>query len=284
MIWFWIVAIASSVWIYWDAGAHHIGKVAGAPGKNYSAGGWASFAIFFPFVGLILYWRARPQLIELGKQHPITTSRLKRVLFAVAMGLLMICLIGLASSRSTPATKPAESSTQSTNPREDNYVPEPVAPTPEASAPVAGPVDLTQLPWDKNNENGIENGNLDIAFQNVATIQDPKNPVYQSTIENMLRAPWENYGKVICAWATITDATDYPPGSDASKRFNNAKVGEWVGYDEKGKYVSMFVIGGSGGGKIGFSTRFCGLVTGRADDDQGNTRLIMLGVTSDYKP
>ncbi len=285
---FWMVALMSATWIYWDAAGKKIGKVPGGFGKNYNAGGWAIFATLIPIAGLVVYLRQRPKLIEQASLHPVKASTGLKVIHGVCTIFVCIALLGTASkSNSAPAKSTAASTTQIA----DSAVP-------EASSPVASPVtvdttpapaqnlggDLTSLPWNTSNENGLENGNLDLAFKHIEAIVVPHAPYYETTVERLLRAPWNHYGKIQCFVATITDATDYPPGSEISQRFNGAKVGEWVGVDEKGQFVSMIVLGGSGGGRLGFAERFCGFVAGRAPDDQGNNRLIMISMTSDFKP
>lgn len=286
----WMFALMSATWIYWDAAGKKIGKVPGGFGRNYSAGGWAIFATLIPIVGLIIYLRQRPKLIEQASLHPVEASTGLKVTHGVLTIFVCIALLGVMGSRSS--STPVKSATAAT--------PSQVADSsvPDASSPVASPVtadpipetgqtlggDLTSLPWNTSNENGLENGNLDLAFKHIEAIAVPKAPYYETTVERLLRDPWKHYGKIECFWITITDATNFPPGSEISQRFNNAEVGELVGADEKGQIVSMIVLGGSGGSRLGFNERHCGFVAGRAPDDQGNNRLIMITMTDGFKP
>lgn len=132
----WMVALMSATWIYWDAAGKKIGKVPGGFGKNYSAGGWAIFATLIPIVGLIIYLRQRPKLIEQASLHPVEASTGLKVTHGVLTIFACIALLGALGSGSAP--------TQSTTAEAPAQIA--VSGVPDASSPVASSVTADTAP------------------------------------------------------------------------------------------------------------------------------------------
>lgn len=70
-----LVMFATSIWIYWDATTHRIGKIPGpAAVTNNSAGAWAVATLLLWIVVLPFYLWKRAELIERAKANPVDTK------------------------------------------------------------------------------------------------------------------------------------------------------------------------------------------------------------------
>jgi hypothetical protein len=85
-----VVVVASAFWVYFDATANKIGRVAGVKGMfNMSAGGWAAVTLFLWIVGFPSYLIKRAALIQLAKTNPTEVK-------ARAVGFVLVAVGGAA--------------------------------------------------------------------------------------------------------------------------------------------------------------------------------------------
>jgi hypothetical protein len=73
---------------------------------------------------------------------------------------------------------------------------------------------------------------------------------------------------------------EFPPAGEISEMFDNHPVGELVIVNQ-GNIASVLVVGGVAGVQVNSYVRLCGLITGRAQDED-QTRLVMLSGTEEF--
>lgn len=269
---------ACSAWMYWDASGKKIGKVNGGYGKNYSAGGWALFGLLVPVASLIMYLRQRNKLIEQAHLQPVNASSVLKVLHTLFCVFVVIGMLGSmgaspqpAAAQPTTASHTADVTPAATPPAELN-----------ATEPVqATPFDMTALPWNTSDENGLQNGNIELAYTHLRRLGDGSQSVTNIDIAEAISAPWNYYGKPACVNGKVADRQEYPPTSESAELFDKNPVGELV-INNQGNLASILVVGGVAGVQVGGFVRLCGLITGRAEDEEKQTRLVMLSGTEEF--
>ena len=135
----------------------------------------------------------------------------------------------------------------------------------DASQGVSQPTGAAKNTWNTSDPDGSSNGNVDVAMGLIRSgIKQNNFVVGQSA--SVMKAPWNFYGKLVCANGTVSDAVDYPPGCDESKKFDGADA-QVVIADEDGTPMDYLLLGGTGSAQPNSTFMLCGYPVGRVDVD-----------------
>ncbi|MFM9329407.1 hypothetical protein [Paenibacillus mesotrionivorans] len=115
--------------------------------------------------------------------------------------------------------------------------------------------------WNKNEVDAIENGNLQRAMDMLKVIKDIPSGE-QASPEEVLKTPWNYYGKAISFTGQVGVVEDYPPGSDAGKAGLGSDV---VMETDDGTIVEFFSMVASGSIKVGQTITITGYPIGRTE-------------------
>ncbi|MDH2918647.1 MAG: hypothetical protein PXX73_05585 [Sideroxydans sp.] len=134
---------------------------------------------------------------------------------------------------------------------------EKVAASPAVSAPA--PVN-----WNVSDPDATSNGNIRRAVQQIQSgIRTANAPLADAA--NVLKKPWEFYGKPLCFSGTVAVVEDQPPGSDIAKALGSREASEVVIETDDGAIVDLFAMQSSGNLQTQARTTLCGLPTGRVE-------------------
>ena len=86
-VFFTLFIAISTLWVYWDAVTHKIGKTEGGGFTNVPAGGWAAATFGLWIIGFPLYLIKRNELIQKAKEHPAPEVKNFTLVFLVLMVL-----------------------------------------------------------------------------------------------------------------------------------------------------------------------------------------------------
>lgn len=116
--------------------------------------------------------------------------------------------------------------------------------------------------WNTADADALSNGNVAIAAAKY--LRGDELPDGDGSMSEVLKAPWNFYGKRMCFPAQVAQAEDFPPSSDVAKNLGGS-AGEIVAVTEDEEIIDMMVIGGTGSISPGKLLKMCGLVAGRTE-------------------
>lgn len=218
-------------------------------------------------------------------------ARIFLILYSGLATLIVIALLvqspggstRLASADATSAAQAPPSSVASQETAEPSASAGQTPPNAVASREAAGPSAAAAKPtWNTNDPDGTSNGNVDVAMSLIRSGTKPSSFVVGQSA-SVMKAPWNFYGRLVCANGTVSDAVDYPPGGDESRKFDGADA-QIVIADEDGTPMDYLLLGGTGSARPDSPFMLCGYPVGRVDVDNGlggqTTELLLVGSTS----
>jgi uncharacterized membrane protein len=76
--------------------------------------------------------------------------------------------------------------------------------------------------WNIKELNAIENGNIPIAVKQIKAIGDTMRLAIAADVEDVAKAPWTYYGKIVRFRGEVGFVQEYPPGSSTAKTLGGA--------------------------------------------------------------
>lgn len=101
-----LVIVASSIWVYFDATSHKIGKISGTKSIfNMSAGAWAVVTLLLWIVGFPAYLVKRRELIDKAGKDPVEVSArsAKIAVLSIVGGLWVLVTFSSTALSALPA-------------------------------------------------------------------------------------------------------------------------------------------------------------------------------------
>lgn len=139
--------------------------------------------------------------------------------------------------------------------------------------------------WNTTEIDAEKNGNVNIAVDliksngNIKSIATTPNPA------DIIKAPWNYYGKVLKISGQIADIQEYPVGSDWSKGLGGKEAGQIVIESNDGTGIDMFIMGSTGNLKNDDNVTLYGYPVGVIDVDNKlggkTTELVIVGNSFD---
>jgi hypothetical protein len=115
--------------------------------------------------------------------------------------------------------------------------------------------------WNKNDVDATKNGNIKLAVDMLKAMKVmPSGEAVAS--ENVIKTPWNYYGKPITFTGEVAVVQDYPPGSDLGKA---GLVADIVIETDDGTIVEFFSMVPSGNVKVGQDVTITGYPVGRTE-------------------
>jgi len=114
--------------------------------------------------------------------------------------------------------------------------------------------------WNMEEPDALENGNFYLAVDLVNTLGTiPDGEAVPA--EDVLKTPWNYYGKALTFTGAVEDVQDFPPGSEDYKAGRQSDV--VITADDGTTTVEFFIMGPSGGIHVGQTVTMTGYPIGR---------------------
>ncbi|MFD1885047.1 hypothetical protein [Paenibacillus wenxiniae] len=136
-------------------------------------------------------------------------------------------------------------------------------PSTTATEPVEKPADeaFSQPEWNKSDPDMMSNGNLQLAVSMLQAMEQlPKGT--HADAEQVLKTPWNYYGKALTFTGQVAVVEDYPPSSDTAQMGIQSDI---VIESTDGTIVEFFSLVPSGSIKVGDQTTITGYPIGRTE-------------------
>ncbi len=127
----------------------------------------------------------------------------------------------------------------------------------DASATQASPKPAT---WNLEDPDALTNGNIDIAI--AAILQGIETSKEDAAPAQVMKRPWDFYGKKLCFSGQAMIVQDFPPGNVASQVMGGS-TSEIVFGAPDGTIIDALVKGSSGASEVGKPITICGMPAGR---------------------
>lgn len=103
-----LVVVVSTVWVYYDATKHKVGKKAGGKGfTNMSAGAWGIATLLIWIIAFPTYLICRSTLIEQANENPVEVKgRSAKIAAFAVIGAVIVVVEILSFAQSTAAALP----------------------------------------------------------------------------------------------------------------------------------------------------------------------------------
>lgn len=134
------------------------------------------------------------------------------------------------------------------------------------------------LDWNKGDPDALQNGNIQLAMDLVKEMSLLSTGESVSPIE-VVKSPWNFYGKKLTFTGIVQDVTDFPPGSE------DIRTADVLIQTTDGTLVEFFSIVPSGDIQTGNKVTLTGFPTGRMEVDNalGGTYTHLIMVTNKLK-
>lgn len=134
--------------------------------------------------------------------------------------------------------------------------------------------------WNVKELDALENGNIFIAVKQTKAIGDIKRMSISVNAENVAKAPWTYYGKIVQIRGEVGFVQEYPPGSDFAKMLGG-NASEVALSTNDGTIVSFLFMGSARNIRKGDSVTIYGFPVGLGEAQNlmggASTRLIVVG-------
>ena len=119
-----------------------------------------------------------------------------------------------------------------------------------------------ELSWNTNDLNPTTSGNLEMAILTFRDKPDVQSSAIDVAPADVMRRPWDYYGKSVRFSGTAAVIQDYPPGHDISKAMGGESCEIVMTADDGVTIIDGMLLGNTKGLQVGDYVTFCGYPCG----------------------